>query len=133
MEQEEEVSEYAANTAKTESKAAKKSHKHSHDPKRRRRGLKGESHKTAAKALGVEPSALSELSEAVRIRLDGFLKVFWYEDPAEGVLAGLVNLLPELGVLTAIAVVCFLLARRLCLFIFRFVHFESRISTSRDQ
>ncbi|MDH3402150.1 MAG: ABC transporter permease [Acidobacteriota bacterium] len=45
--------------------------------------------------------------------LDGFLKVFWYDDPAVGVAGGLVDLLPQVGVLAAAAAVFLWLARRL--------------------
>ncbi len=45
--------------------------------------------------------------------LDGFLKVFWYDDPAAGVLGGAIDLLPQLGVLSALTVVFLWLARRL--------------------
>jgi ABC-2 type transport system permease protein len=45
--------------------------------------------------------------------LDGFLKVFWYADPAAGAVETLRRLLPELLVLSALAAIFFGLARRL--------------------
>ena len=45
--------------------------------------------------------------------LDGVLKVFWYDDPATGVVAGAIDLLPQLAVLATLTVVFLWLARRL--------------------
>ena len=45
--------------------------------------------------------------------LDGFLKVFWYGDPEAGTLETLRSLVPELLVLTTLALVFFIAARRL--------------------
>ncbi len=45
--------------------------------------------------------------------LDGYLKVFWYDDPQATFGGFLVSLLPQLAVLAAMAVVLFLVARTL--------------------
>ena len=45
--------------------------------------------------------------------LDGFLKVFWYDDPDASTLQALWSLAPQLAVLTGLTVVFFLAARRL--------------------
>jgi len=45
--------------------------------------------------------------------LDGYLKVFWYDDPAADVLSSLASLLPQLAVLATLAVVFMLIARGL--------------------
>ena len=45
--------------------------------------------------------------------LDGYLQVFWYADPEAGVLGSLLALLPELAVLSGLALVFFFVARRL--------------------
>ena len=39
--------------------------------------------------------------------LDGFLKVFWYDDPGESALEALLNLWPQLAFLAAITVTAF--------------------------
>ncbi|MCZ6726087.1 MAG: ABC transporter permease [Acidobacteria bacterium] len=45
--------------------------------------------------------------------LDGFLKVFWYDDPQAGALQGALGLAPEVGVLSGACLVFLSLARRL--------------------
>ena len=45
--------------------------------------------------------------------LDGFLKVFWYDDPQAGALQGALGLAPEVGVLSGACLVFLWLARRL--------------------
>jgi ABC-2 type transport system permease protein len=45
--------------------------------------------------------------------LDGYLKVFWYDDPAHGLLASVAYLWPQLLVLTGLTVVFLLVARLL--------------------
>jgi ABC-2 type transport system permease protein len=43
--------------------------------------------------------------------LDGYLKVFWYDDPNAGVAGTIVSLLPQLAVLAAATVVFLVVAR----------------------
>ena len=45
------------------------------------------------------------------VPLDGFLEVFWYDDPQAGVLASLADLAPQLVVLSLTAVGLLALAR----------------------
>ena len=45
--------------------------------------------------------------------LDGYLKVFWYDDPAHTLLQSVVRLLPQLAMLSACAVIFLLIARLL--------------------
>ena len=45
--------------------------------------------------------------------LDGFLKVFWYSEPTDGVLDLVMDLLPQLGFLAGATVVFMFIARRL--------------------
>ena len=45
--------------------------------------------------------------------LDGFLKVFWYDDPEAGLLSSVIDLAPQFGVLSGACVVFLWLARRL--------------------
>ncbi len=45
--------------------------------------------------------------------LDGFLKIFWYDDPAVGLSGALLDLLPQLAVLAAMTVGFVALARHL--------------------
>ena len=45
--------------------------------------------------------------------LDGFLPIFWYEDPQASVLQALWSLLPEVAVLVGFAPVALFIARRL--------------------
>lgn len=43
--------------------------------------------------------------------LDGFLKVFWYDDPGAGVLAAMINLLPQLAALSLMTIAFLFVAR----------------------
>ncbi len=45
--------------------------------------------------------------------LDGYLKIFWYDDPDAGLVSSLANLLPQLAVLTGLTLVFLFAARQL--------------------
>ncbi|MAG94972.1 MAG: ABC transporter permease, partial [Planctomycetaceae bacterium] len=45
--------------------------------------------------------------------LDGYLKIFWYDDPDAALLSSLLNLLPQLAVLTGLTATFLIIARQL--------------------
>lgn len=62
----------------------------------------------------VMPESIARLSKLTfnGWALDGFLKIFWYDDPDAGILRTLASLLPEIGVLLGTTAVLLFLARR---------------------
>lgn len=62
----------------------------------------------------VMPESISRLSKLTfnGWALDGFLKIFWYDDPEAGILGTLTSLLPEMAVLLGTTAILLLLARR---------------------
>lgn len=63
----------------------------------------------------VLPESIARLSKLTfnGWALDGFLKVFWYDDPADGVVATLRSIVPEIAVLLAATLVFMVTARML--------------------